>query len=99
MMQYMKARLLVKTKEVRDNGTIIGITIWSVPTPVRPCSHSFKYSLYYGRPGVRLVGYDNEQGKGDHRHIKETESVYRFSTLEQLLTDFEKDVAALESGS
>jgi hypothetical protein len=98
-MQYIKARLLVKTKEVRDNGTFIEIVIWRVPAPVPPCSHFFKYSLFFGRPGIRLVGYDNEQGKGDHRHIKETESAYLFSTLERLLADFEKDVAALEGRS
>jgi hypothetical protein len=98
-MQYMKARLLVKTKEVRDDGTIIEIVIWAVPAPIQPCSHSFKYSLFLGRPGIRLVGYDNEQGKGDHRHFKETEAAYQFSTLEQLLADFEKDVAALEDRS
>ena len=95
----MKARLLVKTKEVRDDGTIIEMVIWAVPTPVPPCGHSFKYSLFFGRPGIRLVGYDNEQGKGDHRHIKDSESDYQFSTLEQLLADFEKDVAALEGSS
>ena len=95
----MKARLLVRTKEVRDDGRIIEIVIWAVPTPVPPCSHSFKYSLFFGRPGIRLVSYDNEQGKGDHRHVKETESAYRFSSLEQSLDDFEKDIAALEGRS
>lgn len=95
----MKARLLVKTKEIRDDGAIVEIVIWSVPKPVPPCGHSFKYSLFFGRPGVRLVGYDNEQGKGDHRHFKGSESAYRFSTLGQLLDDFEKDVAALEDKS
>jgi predicted transcriptional regulator len=24
--------------------------------------------LFYGFPGNRLAGYDNERGKGDHRH-------------------------------
>lgn len=73
MMQYMKARPLVKTKEVRDDGSIIEIVIWSVPHPVSPCRHCFKYSLFFGRPGIRLVGYDNEYGKGDHRHFDGTE--------------------------
>ncbi|MFZ5484457.1 MAG: toxin-antitoxin system TumE family protein [Pseudomonadota bacterium] len=92
----MKARLLVKTKEIRDDGTITEIVIWSVSSPVPPCSHAFKYSLFYGRPGVRLVGYDNEKGKGDHRHFNGTESAYRFTTLAQLLDDFEKDIAKSE---
>lgn len=94
--QCIKTRLLVKTKEVRDDGTITEIVIWCVPNPVRPCSHAFKYSLFHGRPGVRLVAYDNEKGKGDHRHFKGTETAYRFTTLEQLLDDFAKDIAELE---
>ena len=36
--------------------------------------------------------YDNERGKGDHRHVREREEDYNFTTLEQLLLDFERDV-------
>jgi hypothetical protein len=38
------------------------------------------------------VRYDNERGKGDHRHIGEREEGYAFVTLEQLLADFRRDV-------
>jgi Family of unknown function (DUF6516) len=54
--------------------------------------------LFYGRPGVREVGYDNERGKGDHRHFKGVETPYAFSTVEQLMTDFWSDVLALRGG-
>jgi len=97
-MQYMKARLVVATREVRDDGSIVEIIIWAVPEPVPPCAHGFKYSLLYGFSGRRLVGYDNERGKGDHRHWKETEAPYPFSTLEQLLSDFETDIANIGDG-
>lgn len=40
----------------------------------------------------RLVGYDNEVGKGDHRHIGDVETAYRFTTPEQLVADFLADV-------
>lgn len=46
------------------------MVIWRVPSPVPPSAHRLKYSLFYGRPGVRAVGYDNERGKGDHRHFE-----------------------------
>ena len=36
--------------------------------------------------------YDNERGKGDHRHVGEKEEDYTFTTLEKLLDDFERDV-------
>ncbi len=43
-------------------------------------AHGLKYSLFYGRPGLREVGNDNERGKGDHRHFQGTETPYTFST-------------------
>lgn len=55
-------------------------------------SHAFKYSLFYGYPGRRVVGYDNERGKGDHRHVEEREESYRFSNVEALIADFLSDV-------
>jgi hypothetical protein len=36
--------------------------------------------LFDGRPGIREVGYDNERGKGDHRHFEGTEKAYQLST-------------------
>jgi hypothetical protein len=36
--------------------------------------------------------YDNELGKGDHRHLSDREEPYRFSTPEQLIADFRADV-------
>ena len=65
------------------------------PTAVPPSTHGLKYSLFYGRAGVREVGYDNERGKGDHRHFRGVESPYTFSTVEQLMADFWSDVHAL----
>jgi Family of unknown function (DUF6516) len=51
-----------------------------------------KYRLFYGRPGERFVGYDNERGKGDHRHIEGRELRYRFVSVERLIADFLADV-------
>ena len=62
-------------------------------------SHAFKYSLFYGFPGKRLVGYDNERGKGDHRHIEDREQRYAFSSVEQLISDFLSDVRQVRGES
>ncbi|MGA2352825.1 MAG: DUF6516 family protein, partial [Terracidiphilus sp.] len=78
-----------------DDGAIVEMAIWRVPLPVRPSTHSLKYSLFYDRSGVREVGYDNERGKGDHRHFQGNEAAYAFSTVEQLITDFWFDVRRL----
>ncbi|WP_293188679.1 DUF6516 family protein [Ottowia sp.] len=39
-----------------------------------------------------MVRYDNEAGKGDHRHVGADEHPYAFTTPEQLLADFWQDV-------
>jgi Family of unknown function (DUF6516) len=91
-MQYMKAVPLARTKEVRDDGTIVEVVIWELPEPLPPSTHSFKYRLYYGKPQEERVRYDNERGKGDHRHVAGRELTYVFVSVDQLLDDFESDV-------
>lgn len=88
----MNAALLAQAKEVRDDGTIVEIAVWALDEPLPPCAHSYKYRLFFGRPGECFVRYDNERGKGDHRHVGGKESIYGFTTLEALLADFERDV-------
>ena len=54
---------------------------------------------YYGTPRHRLVGYDNERGKSDHRHVHGKEETYAFSTPEQLIEDFLADVRRVRGES
>ncbi len=44
-------------------GHILQIRIWLLPKPTDERPHGLKYSLFFGRPGERIVGYDNELGK------------------------------------
>lgn len=88
----MPAVLLAHAKEVRDDGSIVEIVIWQVADPVIPSPHRFKYRLFYGTRAERRVAYDNERGKGDHRHIGGREERYEFSSVEQLLEDFRRDI-------
>jgi len=41
---------------------------------------------------VRIVGYDNERGKSDHKHLGEMETRYRFVSVEKMVADFLADV-------
>jgi hypothetical protein len=91
----MKATLAFHDKQVLPDGSIVEMKIWEVPQPVPGSAHGLKYSLFYGRPGERLVGYDNERGKGDHRHLEGREERYTFTTPEQLIADFLADVRRL----
>ena len=94
-MRHMKAVLAFHDKQVLPDGAIVEMKIWQVPEPVPGSAHGLKYSLFYGRPGKRIVGYDNERGKGDHRHIEGKEEHYAFSTSEKLIEDFLADVHRL----
>jgi hypothetical protein len=92
IMQYMKAIQVIKAKEVRDDGTIIEVVVWQLPASLEPCTHKYKYRLFYGLPGLCRVRYDNELGKGDHRHMNGREKPYLFIGLERLLLDFQRDI-------
>jgi hypothetical protein len=91
----MKAELLFHQRIDYDDGAIVEMILWRVPLPVPPSTHSLKYSLFYGSSGVREVGYDNERGKGDHRHVQGVETAYAFSTVDRLVADFWSDVRRL----
>ena len=95
-MQYMAAVLLVRAKEVRDDGAIVEIVVWELPEPLPTSTHRYKYRLFFGASGVSRVRYDNERGKGDHRHVGDQEYEYKFSSVEQLLADFQSDVERWE---
>jgi hypothetical protein len=95
----MRARLAFHDKQVLADGSIIEMRIWELPESAKGSKHRLKYSLFYGRSGRRLVGYDNEPGKGDHRHVKGLEETYAFSTPEQLIEDFLADVRRAQGES
>ncbi len=88
----MNAELIRRQKSVLSDGAILEVVIWRVPRPVEGSAHSYKYRLYYGREGKRIVGYDNERPKGDHRHLDGLEEAYTFTTVENLVRDFLADV-------
>jgi len=93
-----RARKSHESSVVFADGCFIRIRVWEVPQPVPPSEHRFKYSCFYGRRGARLVLYDNERGKGDHRHYGEREEAYVVRDIETLLADFIADVRRLREG-
>ncbi|MGO9545231.1 MAG: DUF6516 family protein [Rhodomicrobium sp.] len=91
----MKATRIFYDRMDYPDGCILEMTIWAVPSPVEGSAHRLKYSLFYGCPGRRLVCYDNERGKGDHRHLEGREEPYTFTTPEALIEVFLGDVIKL----
>lgn len=88
----MNATLIFRQKETRD-GFIREMVVWRLNKPVSGCRHLFKYRFFFGREdGTCLVRYDNERGKGDHKHIDGAECPYIFRGLEAAFTDFVADI-------
>lgn len=89
----MKAILIARTRIVYSPHSFAELVLWRVPAPVAGSTHEFKYRLAYVVDSVCVVRFDNEIGKGDHRHFGVNERIYRFSTPERLMVDFQKDIA------
>lgn len=87
----MKATLLYRSRTAHKRG-VIEVVVWRVPQPVPPSEHPYKYRLVYIVNGERIVGYDNERGKGDHKHLLGVEVPYEFKGPQQLMADFMADV-------
>jgi len=92
----MKAIKILHTKEVKGDE-IVEIKIWQIPeSEEKP--HGVKYSIVYIKDGKRLVGYDNAEGKGDHRHYGDKEEQYKLNSIWDLLRDFRKDIKKIRGG-
>ena len=91
-MQYMKATPIARAREVRDDGSIVEVVTWELPEPVPPCVHKCKYILLFGTTEQARVRYDNERGKGDHRHVAGRDEPYVFLSIDHLLDNFERDI-------
>src|SRR5512140_2575409 len=89
----MKATPLLRRRVVVADDAFVEVVIWQVPQPVAPSTHGFKYRLAYVVGGECVLRYDNERDKGDHRHTPGSEEPYDFSTPDQLMADFEADIA------
>jgi Family of unknown function (DUF6516) len=88
----MNAKLLYRERHVISENTFVEMIVWKLPKPLKGSSHDFKYRLAFIVQGVCVMRYDNEAGKGDHRHISGEQQFYSFRTPEKLLEDFWKDV-------
>ncbi len=64
------------------------VVIWNVPRPLRGSLHLYKYRMVLVVDDVAVLRYDNEAGKGDHRHVGRRELPYDFRGPEDLLVDF-----------
>ncbi|HHY9538421.1 TPA: toxin-antitoxin system TumE family protein [Escherichia coli] len=95
----MPSRLYKEFIRHLGESEYIRIKIWEVAPAVLGSRHNFKYSMAYVVDGVCVMCYDNERGKGDHKHIGAQEISTHFVSIEQLIADFLHDVESIRRGA
>ena len=93
----MKAASILNKRVADARGGFAEYVVWLLAEPVPPSEHRYKYRLAYVMNRQCVVRYDNERGKGDHRHFGSQETKYTFSTPRKLIADFESDIARWHS--
>lgn len=88
----MRAEPIYQRRHVLGQGAFVEMVVWRVPVPLDGSTHRFKYRLAYVINGVCVLRYDNEAGKGDHKHVGSVELKYSFANPEALMADFWADV-------
>ncbi|MGO9634547.1 MAG: DUF6516 family protein [Steroidobacteraceae bacterium] len=88
----MKAELLMRERLILSRRAFVEIVIWKLPQPLPYSRHAFKYRLAYIANQRCVLRFDNEAGKGDHKHLDEVEATYIFTSLDALQTDFWAEV-------
>ena len=91
----MKAEVVIRERRILSTG-FIEVVVWRLSKPSSRSVHDFKYRLAHVVDGRCVLRYDNESGKGDHKHVGDRETHYRFLSIDQLLDDFLSDVASWE---
>ena len=88
----MKAILLLRERRIVGEGSFAEVVIWRVASPVPGSAHEFKYPLAFVVEGLCVIRFDNEVGKGDHKHVDGREVPFAFQSPEQLIEDFWREI-------
>jgi len=88
----MKAKQIFNRRVTITKNAFADLVIWEVPEPVIGSNHSYKYRMALVHNGISILRYDNEVGKGDHKHIGIDEQPYIFKDVDQLINDFLEDI-------
>ena len=93
----MKAELIIYNKAMDERGNTVEVKLWAVEkSSDKP--HGYKYSLVYIANSKRVIGYDNAEQMGDHRHYGALIEPYAFTDINQLVKDFYRDIASYSKG-
>lgn len=89
----MKATGLLRRRIVYSERSFAELVLWQLPKPLAGSSHAYEYRLAFVVDGECVLRYDNEAGKGDHRHAAGEETPFGFESPEQLMQAFLRDIA------
>ena len=88
----MQATELFRQRIVYAENRFAELVLWRVPQSLPGSRHQYKYRLAYIVNQQCVLRYDNEAGKGDHLHWGDKEGAYRFTSIENLIADFQRDI-------
>ncbi len=88
----MNADLLLNERHTISETAFVELVVWRLHVPLAGSCHRFKYRLAFVVSGSCVLRYDNESGKGDHKHVGQHETSYNFTSPKALLEDFWNDV-------
>ena len=91
----MKAKSLLKERRFITENSFLDLVVWQLQEPIQGSKHLFKYRLAFIIDGTCVLRYDNETGKGDHKHVGEEEVNIEFSDIKSLVNDFMQEVEAI----
>ncbi|CAI1000277.1 MULTISPECIES: toxin-antitoxin system TumE family protein [Serratia] len=91
----MPATLVMKRRIWLDTNSLLSLVVWDVTPSIRGSNHKYKYRLAYVVKDECLLRYDNEAGKGDHKHLGIAEIPIEFIDINKLVDDFVTEVNQL----
>jgi len=94
----VKASLVIYVRVEDELENTVEVKVWQLPKPSPDKPHGYKYSLVYIVKDVRVIGYDNAEGQGDHRHYRDRQKPYTFQDIDKLLQDFYGDIERYKRG-
>lgn len=92
----MDATKLLNERIIISENAFVELVVWDLPKKLGGSDHLYRYRLAFVVDQNCILRYDNEAGKGDHKHIGDVETDIEFTTVEALLEDFWNDVEALK---
>ncbi|MCF7979789.1 MAG: DUF6516 family protein [Chromatiaceae bacterium] len=88
----MAAQCIIHYRKRLADGLFKELKVWRLSAPLPGSAHPFKYSLALIANEYCVLRYDNERGKGDHKHVEGQEQPIAWRGLDALLADFDQDI-------